>query len=310
MRTSTLAAFVVLAVFDLPAASFAQQPEPPTPLFNGTSLDGWDVPEGKAKQFVAVEGVLQVTGHSGWLLSQQTYDDFVLTFEARPVGPDSAGGVLVRILVGPKHRLAYEVQVSNGRQPSPVLLRHDDETVASPITEPPALVSIDGEWHRYRVECVEDRISVSRDGTSVVEVWGLPLNTGRIGLHAGRGVLELRHLKMWKVNVPRPPRLRTGAEGVFLWGSSGVTNPRPVTTVKPQFTWLAMTLGVQGEVRLECVVEPDGHVEQCVVVRRLFRELDAEALRAAKQWRFIPATRNGEPVAVVVGIAMTFTLRK
>jgi TonB family protein len=37
--------------------------------------------------------------------------------------------------------------------------------------------------------------------------------------------------------------------------------------------------------------------------------LDGEAVKAAKQWRFVPGTRFGEPVAVLVTIELTFTLR-
>ena len=45
------------------------------------------------------------------------------------------------------------------------------------------------------------------------------------------------------------------------------------------------------------------------VVRSLRPDLDANAIAAAKKWRFKPGTRNGEPVAVLVSISMAFTLR-
>jgi TonB family protein len=37
--------------------------------------------------------------------------------------------------------------------------------------------------------------------------------------------------------------------------------------------------------------------------------LDEEAIKAARQWRFSPGMRDGQPVAVAVVIEMTFTLR-
>ena len=37
--------------------------------------------------------------------------------------------------------------------------------------------------------------------------------------------------------------------------------------------------------------------------------LDQEAIKAAKQWRFVPGRRFGQPVAVLVTIELTFTLR-
>ena len=87
--------------------------------------------------------------------------------------------------------------------------------------------------------------------------------------------------------------------------------PKPLREVKPQYTADAMRAKVQGTVLLECVVLPDGSVGKVEVVRSLDSAfgLDQEAIKAAKQWRFAPGTRFGEPVAVLVTIELTFTLR-
>jgi TonB family protein len=37
--------------------------------------------------------------------------------------------------------------------------------------------------------------------------------------------------------------------------------------------------------------------------------LDQEAIKAARQWRFAPGTRMGQPVSVQITIELTFTLR-
>jgi TonB family protein len=37
--------------------------------------------------------------------------------------------------------------------------------------------------------------------------------------------------------------------------------------------------------------------------------LDAEAVRAVKQWQFAPGTKEGVPVAVRITVDMSFTLR-
>jgi protein TonB len=81
--------------------------------------------------------------------------------------------------------------------------------------------------------------------------------------------------------------------------------------VKPQYTSDAMRAKVQGTVLLECVVRPDGSVGDVQILRSLdgVFGLDQEAIKAAKQWRFAPGTRLGEPVPVLVTIELTFTLR-
>jgi TonB family protein len=38
--------------------------------------------------------------------------------------------------------------------------------------------------------------------------------------------------------------------------------------------------------------------------------LDDEAVKAARQWLFEPGRRNGEPVAVLIRIEMSFSLKK
>ena len=92
---------------------------------------------------------------------------------------------------------------------------------------------------------------------------------------------------------------------------NGVTLPVVLNEVKPQYTADAMRAKVQGTVLLECVVLPDGTVGPVEVVRSLDSSfgLDEEAVKAAKKWRFRPGTRLGEPVAVLVTIELTFTLR-
>lgn len=102
-----------------------------------------------------------------------------------------------------------------------------------------------------------------------------------------------------------------GTGGGAYRPGNGVLLPKPLREVKPQYTADAMRAKVQGTVLLECVVLPDGSVGKVEVVRSLDSAfgLDQEAIKAAKQWRFAPGTRFGEPVAVLVTIELTFTLR-
>lgn len=92
---------------------------------------------------------------------------------------------------------------------------------------------------------------------------------------------------------------------------AGIENPRVIREVKPQYTAEAMRAKIQGVVLLEAVVEPDGTVGDVRVVRSLdpVFGLDQEALKAARQWRFVPGRRQGQPVPVLVSIELTFTLR-
>ena len=93
--------------------------------------------------------------------------------------------------------------------------------------------------------------------------------------------------------------------------TSGVRMPTVVREVKPNYTPEALQAGIEGSVFLEIVVQDDGTVGEAKVKQSLDEKygLDAEALKAVKQWLFKPGTKEGKPVPVTVEIEMTFKLK-
>jgi TonB family protein len=102
-----------------------------------------------------------------------------------------------------------------------------------------------------------------------------------------------------------------GTGGGYYRPGSGIELPRLLREVKPAYTADAMRAKIQGTAVLDCVVGTDGSVGECDIARSLDSSfgLDQEAVRAAKQWRFVPGKRFGQPVPVLVTIELTFTLR-
>jgi TonB family protein len=92
----------------------------------------------------------------------------------------------------------------------------------------------------------------------------------------------------------------------------GVVMPRVLKEVKPQYTSDAMHAKIQGGVLIGAVVGVDGVPRDVTVIRSLDRSngLDDEALKAVRQWRFVPGTNDGLPVPMRITIEMTFTLGK
>ena len=101
------------------------------------------------------------------------------------------------------------------------------------------------------------------------------------------------------------------AETIYRPGP-GIKLPSVVKEVKPGYTFAAMQNKIQGSVWLEAVVTAEGDIGEVKVTRSLDTEygLDQEAIKAAKQWKLKPATREGKPVAVWITIELTFTLKK
>ena len=95
--------------------------------------------------------------------------------------------------------------------------------------------------------------------------------------------------------------LRTGV-------GSGVNPPRAIIAPDPEYSEEARRERFSGTVLLGVIVGSDGRPEKVWVVRSLGHGLDRQSVEAVKQWKFSPATRNGEPVVVVLNVETSFYL--
>jgi protein TonB len=102
----------------------------------------------------------------------------------------------------------------------------------------------------------------------------------------------------------------TGGD-VYEPGVGGVTEPEVVHKETPGYTTGALRSKIQGTVTMEAVVLPDGTVGDTRITGSLdpVHGLDQAALEAARRWRFRPATKDGQPVAVLVTLILDFHLR-
>jgi periplasmic protein TonB len=98
--------------------------------------------------------------------------------------------------------------------------------------------------------------------------------------------------------------------GAYREGN-GVTSPVLIRETKPNYTGEAMRARIQGLVKLEAIVMPDGTVGDVRVVHSLDQQfgLDKEAIKTLREWRFRPGMRLGQPVPVLILVEISFTLR-
>ena len=86
--------------------------------------------------------------------------------------------------------------------------------------------------------------------------------------------------------------------------------PRGGYQVKPSYPTSARRAGIQGTTLLGVLVAADGHVGDVVVKQSAGHpDLDAAAADAVRRWRFQPARRGSEPVAMWVLLPVEFRLR-
>jgi TonB family protein len=88
----------------------------------------------------------------------------------------------------------------------------------------------------------------------------------------------------------------------------GVTPPKPIVRMEPEFTHEARQAGYQGIVLLEFVVTMDGMPSEIRVLSPLGFGLDEAAIRTLEKWRFQPGIKDGKAVAVRATLEVNFRL--
>ncbi|SEL90723.1 outer membrane transport energization protein TonB [Pseudoxanthomonas sp. GM95] len=79
---------------------------------------------------------------------------------------------------------------------------------------------------------------------------------------------------------------------------------------QPKYPPSALRAGAAGTVTLDVQVDPQGEPSQISIAQRSGnRDLDRAALKAASDWRFEPAMRNGKAVAAAVKVPVEFSVQ-
>lgn len=86
------------------------------------------------------------------------------------------------------------------------------------------------------------------------------------------------------------------------------TRPRVIAKPEPQYTEQARREQVTGTVVLRVIFSSSGQVTNIQAVRKLGGGLTEKAIAAARQIRFLPAMRNGQPVSMYMQLEYNFNL--
>lgn len=90
--------------------------------------------------------------------------------------------------------------------------------------------------------------------------------------------------------------------------SPDLAGPVPMKKIDPKYPQDLMRDRVEGEVILYAVIRRDGTVDSIQLVRGIDEQLDANAMDALSQWKFHPASKQGEPVELEAIIHIPFHL--
>ena len=90
--------------------------------------------------------------------------------------------------------------------------------------------------------------------------------------------------------------------------TSELSGPVPMQKVDPQYPQTLKNDRVAGEVVLYAVIRRDGSVDSIQLVRGIDQQLDANAIRALRQWKFRPGAKQGTPVELEAIVHIPFRL--
>lgn len=103
-------------------------------------------------------------------------------------------------------------------------------------------------------------------------------------------------------DVPPPPLV------TILKVGNGIDPPRAIYTPDPEYSEQARSDKYQGKCILQLVVGPDGRPYDIKLSQPLGHGLDVKAVEAVQQWRFKPAMKDGQAVAVAINVEVQFRL--
>ena len=87
-----------------------------------------------------------------------------------------------------------------------------------------------------------------------------------------------------------------------------VTPPQAIYSPSPKYTKKARKSKEQGDVVLWLIVTKEGATRNIKVAQSLSPDLDKQAVDAVSTWKFQPAMKDGQQIAVQINVKLQFRL--
>ncbi len=101
-----------------------------------------------------------------------------------------------------------------------------------------------------------------------------------------------------------------GTTGPVEVGPGSATMPVVRVRVQPVYPPLLQGVGVRGSAIVECIVGEDGVITSATIVSATHQLFGASAKEAVMQWKFLPGRLNGQPVATIFRLTVTFEVKR
>lgn len=157
-------------------------------LFDGASMDNWN--ESGNTVWTFSNGYVEGAGEGGFLLSENTYDDFRMVAEFWVDAPANSG-IFIRCPdsenIGAE--TCYEVNIYDQR-PDPTYRTGSIVNFAPPAAQ----INAAGQWNRYEILAQGSRLQIILNGIETVDINDDSFDSGYIALQYGTGVVRFREV--------------------------------------------------------------------------------------------------------------------
>lgn len=99
-----------------------------------------------------------------------------------------------------------------------------------------------------------------------------------------------------------------GVDGVY--SLKEVDNiPKSIKSVRPKYPEYAKKMRIEGSVTVSFILDEKGNIRDVKIIKANPQNIfENSAITAVKNWKFLPATKNGEPVKVGMIVPINFKL--
>ncbi len=187
-------------------------------LFDGVSLDGWEVMD--SPSWSAQNGMILCSGEGhGWLRTKKEYKDFILRLDYRVADGANSGLFLRATEQGNPAFTGMEVQIfgDHGKPAS----KTSTASVYDAIAPSRNMSRPGGEWNSFEITIVGNGLAVALNGRTVIstDLYDKALNdtlsedrkfpnrakTGYIGLQNHGNKLEFRNIRIKNLTLSNEP---------------------------------------------------------------------------------------------------------
>lgn len=181
-------------------------------LWHG-SFAGWTIENAGEGDFTLVDGLLHVEGGSGWLRSENQYDDFIIRSEFRWLSQDADSGIYIRApgdadFFNGWPGNTYQIQIRNPQGESrfpPVggLFRHGTPAGTELLNEAAVEQAYLGTnaWHTIEIEVNGDTLTIRLNDIEIGSADNILNSPGYIGIQSELGIIEYRTIELQALNA-------------------------------------------------------------------------------------------------------------